>query len=120
MGSRLVYSTDGSNPERLKEARPGNDRSGLGRPGAAIPAAPRDGWVRLWRVKGGRGGKTATLITGIEASAGQLEAIALQLRRFVGAGGGVHDGAIELQGDHRERLQKRLTELGYRVKQAGG
>jgi translation initiation factor 1 (eIF-1/SUI1) len=32
----------------------------------------------------------------------------------------VRQGAVEIQGDHRERLRQRLVELGYRVKLAGG
>jgi translation initiation factor 1 len=32
----------------------------------------------------------------------------------------VRDGAIEVQGDHRERIAQRLQGLGYRVKLAGG
>jgi translation initiation factor 1 len=85
-----------------------------------VPQAPDDGWVRLWRVKGGRGGKTATVVTGVKGSPAELEGLAVDLRRAVGAGGGVRDGAIEIQGDHRERLAQRLTALGYRVKLAGG
>jgi translation initiation factor 1 len=85
-----------------------------------VPQAPEDGWVRLWRVKGGRGGKTATVVTGLQGSPADLESLAVDLRRAVGAGGAVREGAIEIQGDHRERLAQRLTALGYRVKLAGG
>src|SRR5687768_6637627 len=87
---------------------------------APVPQAPDDGWVRLWRTKSGRGGKMATVITGLPGDGSEIERLAVELRRFVGAGGAVRDGAVEVQGDHRERLQKRLTELGYRVKLAGG
>jgi translation initiation factor 1 len=71
-------------------------------------------------MKGGRGGKTATVITGVSGGQAALEELAVVLRRYVGAGGGVRDGAIEVQGDHRERLQRKLVELGYQVKLAGG
>ena len=115
-GSRLVYSTDGGRvaptPERRKEHG--------GPPGPSVPQAPADGWVRLWRMKGGRGGKTVTVVTGIDEPQARLNVLAVELRRFIGAGGGVRDGAIEVQGDHRARLQQRLTQLGYRVKLAGG
>ncbi|MDQ3703391.1 MAG: translation initiation factor, partial [Chloroflexota bacterium] len=94
--------------------------SGKSSSGPAIPAAPDDGWIRLWRVKGGRGGKTATVITGVPGSAPEVEALAVELRRAVGAGGSIRGGAIEIQGDHRQRLQQHLAELGYRVKLAGG
>ena len=32
----------------------------------------------------------------------------------------VKDGVIEIQGDHCDKVQAKLTELGYRVKHAGG
>jgi translation initiation factor 1 len=120
-GSRLVYSTDGGTVERYRPERPASGRGSRGKAsGPAVPQAPDDGWVRLWRVKGGRGGKTATVVTGVKGSPAELEGLAVDLRRAVGAGGGVRDGAIEIQGDHRERLAQRLTALGYRVKLAGG
>jgi translation initiation factor 1 len=116
MSSRLVYSTDGG---RVAVPQP---RGGAKRkPDApSVPAAPDDGWVRLWRTKSGRGGKTATVITGLPGSPDDVERLGVELRRYIGAGGAVRDGAVEIQGDHRERLQRRLTELGYRVKLAGG
>jgi translation initiation factor 1 len=120
-GSRLVYSTDGSSVERFRAQPPASGKGGRARSsGPTVPQAPDDGWVRLWRVKGGRGGKTATVVTGVQASAADLDALAVDLRRAVGAGGAVREGAIEIQGDHRERLAQRLTALGYRVKLAGG
>lgn len=120
-GSRLVYSTDGGPVERTRAQPPPSGKRGRARPsGPTVPQAPDDGWVRLWRVKGGRGGKTATVVTGVQGPAADLEALAVELRRAVGAGGAVREGAIEIQGDHRERLAQRLTALGYRVKLAGG
>ena len=43
-----------------------------------------------------------------------LAMIALQLD------GTVKDGAIELQGDHRERVAFALTQRGWRFKHSGG
>ena len=114
-GSRLVYSTDG---DRVSQPKGGRTRERDA--GPPLPQAPDDGWVRLWRMKGGRGGKTVTVITGLPAGEQQLDALAVDLRRFVGAGGGVRQGAVEIQGDHRQRLQQKLGQLGYRVKLAGG
>ena len=118
MSSRLVYSTDGG---RMASPKDRPEKSGKRKQeGPSVPSAPDDGWVRLWRTKGGRGGKTATVVTGLPRDPAELDRLAVELRRFVGAGGAVRDGAVEIQGDHRERLQKRLTDLGYRVKLAGG
>ena len=51
---------------------------------------------------------------------GDLDAIAKDLKRHCGSGGAVKDGAIEIQGDHREKIAARLESQGYRVKLAGG
>ncbi len=115
-GTRLVYSTDGGRVPATSE-RGGRRPSPAGPP---VPAAPNDGWVRLWRVKGGRGGKVVTVITGVPGGEAALESLALELRRFAGAGSKVRGSAIELQGDQRERLQPKLEAMGFRVKLAGG
>lgn len=106
--SRLVYSTgDGDQRRAPKRA-----------PKAGAPALPRDGVVRVFREKGGRGGKTVTVVRGLPA--GDLASVASDLKRLCGSGGSVKDGAVEIQGDHREQAVARLTTQGYRVKLAGG
>jgi translation initiation factor 1 len=84
------------------------------------PSLPNDGVVRLFREKGGRGGKTVTVVRGLPEQGAALDARLGELKRLCGAGGTLRDGAIEVQGDHRERIAERLTALGYRVKLAGG
>jgi translation initiation factor 1 len=106
--SRLVYSTDGGDRRRRRE---GDNRS-------AGPQLPNDGVVRVFREKGGRRGKTVTVVRGLPA--GQLGSVAGELKRLCGSGGAVKDGAVELQGDHREKVAARLEAKGYRVKLAGG
>jgi translation initiation factor 1 (eIF-1/SUI1) len=46
--------------------------------------------------------------------------VAADLKRLCGSGGTVKDGAVELQGDHREKVAGRLRARGYEVKLAGG
>jgi translation initiation factor 1 len=84
------------------------------------PETGGDGIVRVSRDRKGRKGKTATVITGIPGGAAALEQLAAELKRFCGSGGTVRENAIEIQGDHRDKLAARLTEKGYRVKLAGG
>lgn len=111
--ARLVYSTDGG---RAAAGRPAPRRAPPS--GPPVPTAPDDGVVRLWRVKGGRGGKVATVVTGLPAT--DVEAVGRELRKVAGAGGAVRGAAVEVQGDCRDRLQARLEAMGYRVKLAGG
>ncbi len=79
---------------------------------------PNDGVVRVFREKGGRGGKTVTVVRGLPVA--ELESVASDLKRHCGSGGSVKSGAVEIQGDHREKVAARLTAQGRRVKLAGG
>jgi len=74
--------------------------------------------VRVFRDRGGRNGKVVTVVRGLPARL--LEERASDLKRLCGAGGAVKDGAVEIQGDHRERIAERLRSLGHTVKLAGG
>jgi translation initiation factor 1 len=83
-------------------------------------SVPQDGVVRIFRDRGNRGGKVVTVVRGLRARGVALEHVAAELKRLCGAGGTVKDGAIEIQGDHRERVAERLRALGHSVKLAGG
>ena len=107
--SRLVYST-GDGDRRERERKPAGKAGG--------PELPNDGVVRIFRGKGGRGGKTMTVVRGLPSR--DLNAVAKDLKRHCGAGGAAKDGAVEIQGDHREKVAARLTTQGYQVKLAGG
>jgi translation initiation factor 1 len=74
--------------------------------------------VRIFRGKAARGGKGTTVVRGLPPR--ELEAVAKDLKRFCGSGGTAKDGAVEIQGDHREKVAARLAEQGYVVKLAGG
>ncbi|HET8528642.1 MAG TPA: hypothetical protein VFL60_07020 [Gaiellaceae bacterium] len=87
-------------------------------PRGAAPQLPDDGVVRVFREKGGRRGKTVTVVRGLPHA--DLRAVAADLKRLCGAGGAVKEGAVEIQGDHREKVVARLAADGYRVKAAGG
>ncbi len=81
---------------------------------------PKDGVVRLMRETKGRKGKGVTLVNGLSLDSVALKKLAKSLKQKCGSGGSVKNGVIEIQGDHRDTLEKELTGLGYRVKQAGG
>jgi translation initiation factor 1 len=77
-----------------------------------------DGIVRVRREV--RNDKTVTVVLGVLLPAAQLEALGKKLKAACGTGGTVKDGAIEIQGDHRDRLVELLTAAGHTVKLAGG
>jgi translation initiation factor 1 len=89
---------------------------------APRPAATTTGpaRVRVSREVAGRGGKGVSVIRGLPLGQAALEDLAARLKRLCGAGGAVKDGAIEIQGEHRDRLVAELVKLGYDAKRAGG
>jgi translation initiation factor 1 len=85
-----------------------------------VSHVPDDGIVRIFREKGGRGGKIVTVVRGLPGGPAELRQIAADLKRQCGAGGAVKDGVVEIQGDHRQAVAARLQAHGLRVKLAGG
>jgi len=115
--SRLVYTTDGTQPAgRVRTERPRRAQQ----PAKPSLDVPQDGVVRIHRGKKGRGGKTVTSITGLPGNTTDLEAMLKVLKQHCGAGGALEGNVLVIQGDHRERLQAKLESLGHRVKLAGG
>jgi len=111
--SRLVYSTDGGRVNEPPARKPVPQKPGPVRP-------PEDGVVRVQREKKGRGGKTATLITGLPGTETELDTLLKGLKQHCGTGGTREGRDLILQGDLRERLLERMLALGYKAKLAGG
>jgi translation initiation factor 1 len=72
--------------------------------------------VRVTLETNGRKGKAVTMISGLRHNPQTMEEIARILKQHCGAGGTVKSGAIEIQGDQRERVRKKLEEMHYVVK----
>ena len=77
-----------------------------------------DGVVRVRREV--RVGKTVTVVFDLPLLAAELVALAGKLKAACGSGGTAKDGAIEIQGDHRDRVVAFLQRAGHTVKLAGG
>lgn len=76
--------------------------------------------VRVSRTSAGRGGKTVTLVTGVEGGETVLAPLAKTLKTRCGAGGTVKEGVVEIQGDHVDAVIALLSAEGYRPKKSGG
>ena len=87
---------------------------------ATHPVPKNDGIVRLMRETKGRKGKGVTLITGLPLDNAELKKLSKTLKQKCGSGGSIKNGIIEIQGDHRDVLEKEILSLGYKVKRAGG
>lgn len=107
--SKIVYST-------RNNAKIGTEKK-QGRTTSEPPSAQQ---IRVMRDKKRRRGKTVTVATGFQLTPADLKALQKTLKQFCGAGGTVKDNEIEIQGDHREKVAAKLTELGYKVKFSGG
>jgi translation initiation factor 1 len=72
--------------------------------------------VRVLLDTAGRKGKSVTVISGFQHNPDTIEEIARTLKQYCGAGGTVKNGSIEIQGDQRETVTKKLREMNYVVK----
>ena len=113
---RTVYSTEA--PVAKKEQ---------GEPRESLPPSAQSPRVR--REKGGRGGKTVTVVGPLMLARPDAEALLASWKRRCGGGGALKpgktpDGApafeLEVQGDHADRLLAELVQAGYRAKRSGG
>jgi len=102
--TRLVYSTGGEPEEET--------------PRQASPPVPSPG-IRL-RLDRRASGRVVTVVTGLPGSRAEVNVLAKSLKSACGTGGTVKDGALELQGDHRERVEAALAERGLKSRRSGG
>jgi translation initiation factor 1 len=116
--NRVVYDSDIGRLDRCSNCKRRTEACVC--PAHARPQPRGDGIVRVSRDRKGRKGKTVTVVTGLPGSAADLDKIATTLKRLCGSGGTVSDNNVEIQGDHRDRVAAKLTELGHKVKLAGG
>jgi translation initiation factor 1 len=99
------------------------DAARTANPSKNTPMAPAKnrGRVDVRRETGGRGGKTVTVVDGfVGIGLPEKEQLTKKMRAACGCGGTVKEGAIEIQGDQREKIAAILSEAGFRPVFAGG
>jgi translation initiation factor 1 len=116
--TRLVYSTGSGGPKGedvRKQGKPGNK----GGPPPPPSRTPGGVGIRI-RLDRRASDRVVTVVTGLPGSADAVAALARSLKAACGAGGTVKDGALELQGDHRDKVEATLAAAGLRSKRSGG
>lgn len=108
--ARLVYSTNTAIPRK--------EKTGVRQSGPELRPGQQKVTVRLDRK--GRGGKSVTVIEGLQLQEKQQEMLLKRLKSGLGTGGTLKDTTLEVQGDHREAVMAILETLGYRPKRSGG
>jgi translation initiation factor 1 len=111
--TRLVYSTGSGAVEVRKDGR----KKPAAAAGGARPPGGQGIRIRLDRRASDR---VVTVVTGLPGSAEDKAALARSLKSACGAGGTVKDGALELQGDHRDKVEATLAAAGLKSKRSGG
>lgn len=102
-GTRLAYSTGGETESPPEQSLPS-------------PSSKSSG-IRL-RLDRRASDRVVTVVSGLPAD--KATALARELKAACGAGGTFKDGTLELQGDHRGRVEEALRARGLRSKRAGG
>jgi translation initiation factor 1 len=116
--SRLVYSTDTAIPRKKNSA--GKAPQVIIQPflRASAPAVQQKVTVRLERK--GRGGKTVTVIDGLQLKRIETEELLKELKAKLGTGGTIKYPSLEIQGDHRDMIMSELKGMGFAPKRSGG
>ncbi len=116
--SGLFAGTPLERPVTCERCEQPLDRCRCPRDASGAILLPKDQPARVRREK--RRGKFVTVITGLDPAASDLPAMLKDFRSSLGAGGAIANGAIELQGDHRDKVLETLRARGYPAKPAGG
>ena len=62
-----------------------------------------------------RYGKLVTIVEGIDANDIDINELARTLKTKCASGGTVKEGRIELQGEHRKKVEQVLKDIGFQV-----
>ncbi len=67
-----------------------------------------------------RRGKPVIVLFETGLSEVQLKELLKAIQKACGAGGSLKDGCLEIQGDHRDKIELLLSQRGLKSKRAGG
>lgn len=108
MGDRPVYSTGGGGDQR----RQGSDKKSAYQKSA--------GPAKMRLETKGRGGKAVTVLFNLPLEEAAAVTLMKDLQTSLGCGATIKDGAIEIRGDMRDRIEPHFARLGLKLVRAGG
>ena len=108
--SKLVYSTDRPVPLKGK----------LDKKDVCPDLSPAQQKVTVRHDRKRRGGKSVTVVEGIQLQQKEMKSFLKELKAGLGAGGAVKENSIEIQGDHCDAVMASLEKMGYKPKRSGG
>jgi translation initiation factor 1 len=82
-------------------------------------ARPQPGPVHLGFRRGGKG-SGVTRVEHLLLHPSLKDALLRGLKKRLACGGALREGALELQGDHRDFVEAELRARGYEVRRSGG
>ena len=83
--------------------------------GAGTPGKPRGPRVSFNIQRKGKGGKTVTLVYGLqELELAEQMSMCSQIQKGLGTGARFEDGILQIQGDQRERAKEWFANRGFR------
>lgn len=103
--------------EALRQFMAANPDQPQGEEAAPEPAAahrPADRLAVSIERKG-RGGKTATIVSGFTCPDDEVAEVARRLKTALGTGGSARGGEILIQGERRREVIDRLRAMGYKI-----
>ena len=84
------------------------------------PTGKEERNVRVQRTRGGKAGKTVTVISGLELEKTEGKSLLKSLKARCGTGGTLKGELLELQGDQVAVALEYLKQKGFHPKQSGG
>jgi translation initiation factor 1 len=75
--------------------------------------------IKMRLEKNGRGGKIVTVLFELPNNETYFEDLTKKLKNHLGTGGTFKKNRVEIQGDHKTRIQNYLEKMGFKVKLAG-
>ena len=85
------------------------------------PRKKSRGRLDIKREKSGRGGKTVTVVYGMQnIELREREQLLKKMKSSCGVGGTLKGGTLEVQGDNRDAVSMILEDAGFQVVLAGG